>query len=551
MSSSASTFQSSRPTEIERSDEILADLNGLTMDKKDMINQKYKYRFEQYQDWEILRNQVRCVDCFVLEQSSEAKRRKRPATQAEKDEARRESIRYYDFWPEGKPKPMIFTSGGNIITSNDPRTWGYILQDDFPKLDLNIEQYYPPGEYARAMQSKPRHKIEPNDDNRKSLIPEWREKPLLGVEMDPQKPCYTVSGMNKNFEVMEWWNYIIPYTWSDYLAKSRDITTVRKARCIGHPGMVGDNRKWSCCGSWADANGCHHSDYHRFPQLNEDEAREVWHLYPTPDPSAAIDPRTAVALSCEKGIATNGDHEIVRIGMIDFFTGEVLINSLVFPSKNVKMLHLNTHWSGVDWQMLHSARAMKTVLEGRDAARSRVWDFVGPETIIITYSGGSRDLLELRMIHRRVIDIEELESRREKSVRINLWKTGLRKLVPVHLKRPFPKGSNGNVLEATVALRDLTHWYMTNLPPVMKTKLEQWPKKTKEELQAEAEYAIAHRDDPFFCRTELDEDSRLCLLHNVPREGNEYIRPEIETDFWDPQDDWNNPLPSQEDSLWA
>lgn len=64
MSSSASSFQSSRPNEIERSDEILADLNGLTMDKKDMISDKYKYRFEQYQDWEILRKQVRCMDCF-------------------------------------------------------------------------------------------------------------------------------------------------------------------------------------------------------------------------------------------------------------------------------------------------------------------------------------------------------------------------------------------------------------------------------------------------------------------------------------------------------
>lgn len=264
----------------------------------------------------------------------------------------------------------------------------------------------------------------------------------------------------------------------------------------------------------------------------------------------AIDPRTAVVLSCEAGIATNGDREIVRIGMLDFFTGEILINSLVFPGENVEMLHLNTHWTGVDWQMLRSARRMRTVLEGRDAARNRVWDFVGPETIIITYSGGTRDLLELRLMHRRIIDIEELESRRDKSVRLNLWKTGLRKLVPVHLKRPFPKGSNGNVFEAAVALRDLTQWYMANLPPVMKTKLEQWPKKTEEELRAEAEYAIAHRDDPFFCPDRLDEDCRLCLLHNVPRDGNEWIRPEIETDFWDPQDDWNNPPPSQEDSLW-
>lgn len=268
----------------------------------------------------------------------------------------------------------------------------------------------------------------------------------------------------------------------------------------------------------------------------------------------ATDPRTAVALSCEAGIATNGDHEVVRIGLVDFFTGEVLINTLVYPSDDLDMLHLNTRWSGVDWNKLQCAQRGDNVLEGRDAARKRVWDFVGPQTIVITYAGGTRDLLCLRMIHRRVIDIQELESRRNKKVRINLWKSGdLRKLVPEHLKRKFPNGSNGNVVEAANALRDLTSFYMKDLPLVMKRKIERWPKPTEEEIRKAAELERLNQlnPNPFYSPDNRDPDRRLILLHNVPREGNEPRRRDDDgEEFWDPNED-PEPRAFDENTLWV
>ena len=39
--------------------------------------------------------------------------------------------------------------------------------------------------------------------------------------------------------------------------------------------------------------------------------------------------RAAVALDCEMGISDEGERELIRISMIDYFTGEVLDNSLV------------------------------------------------------------------------------------------------------------------------------------------------------------------------------------------------------------------------------
>lgn len=172
--------------------------------------------------------------------SSDAMRRTRPATQAEKEEERRLRTRLFDFWPEGKAKPMVITSGGSIILSTDSRERnGIIYRKDFPEIDQKIAQYYEPGEYEKAMRSKPRCKIEATPENRGSEIPPWSETPLLGEHMDPNRPCYIKSGRNVNRDLMEWWDYDEPLTWREYLENSREISTVRKAKCVGHPGAVG------------------------------------------------------------------------------------------------------------------------------------------------------------------------------------------------------------------------------------------------------------------------------------------------------------------------
>jgi hypothetical protein len=59
-------MSSKSPKEIERSAEVLTYLTGLTMDKKDMISKKYKYRFEQFSSGEIHTKHIRCMDCFGM-----------------------------------------------------------------------------------------------------------------------------------------------------------------------------------------------------------------------------------------------------------------------------------------------------------------------------------------------------------------------------------------------------------------------------------------------------------------------------------------------------
>lgn len=133
------------------------------------------------------------------------------------------------------------------------------------------------------------------------------------------------------------------------------------------------------------------------------ELEMEWMLYTTPImPVKWWDPRMAVALDCEMGVSIYGEPELVRISMVDFFTGEILIDSLVYP--RVRLQHLNTRYSGVTRDMLETARKRKQcIMGGRDAARAQVWRYVGRETIVVMH-GGQSDMMALRWIHDRVID---------------------------------------------------------------------------------------------------------------------------------------------------
>ena len=155
-------------------------------------------------------------------------------------------------------------------------------------------------------------------------------------------------------------------------------------------------------------------DQHTAIEYASGELEKEWKLYPTPPlcptSSSSSDVRAAVALDCEMGVSIYGEPELVRLSVVDFFSGEILIDSLVYP--HVRLQHLNTRYSGVTRAMLEKARRQRQCIwGGRDAARKRVWRYVGRETIVMVH-GGQSDLLALRWIHERVIDTYIVEGGR-------------------------------------------------------------------------------------------------------------------------------------------
>lgn len=204
--------------------------------------------------------------------------------------------------------------------------------------------------------------------------------------------------------------------------------------------------------------------------------------------------RLAVAIDCEMGTSADNDSELIRLTLIDYFSGDVLIDRLVWPS--VRMLHYNTRYSGVTWQQMHEARRTGACIDGMAAARDEVWRFVGADTIVVGH-GTQNDLSSLRWIHHAVVDSfiieqkiraaekaeqekqreaagkagegkdskeqkgeEKKEEKKEKEKRAE-GGLSLKALVQRRLGRVIQAGKKGHdSLEDAVAARDLVDWHV-------------------------------------------------------------------------------------------
>ena len=94
-------------------------------------------------------------------------------------------------------------------------------------------------------------------------------------------------------------------------------------------------------------------------------------------------------------MSSAGESELIRVTLVDYATGSTLLDSLVYP--DVPMAHYNTRFTGIRAKDMRDASRSGKCIRGRDAARKAVWQFVGPDTIVVGHSGHN-DLSTLRII---------------------------------------------------------------------------------------------------------------------------------------------------------
>ncbi|KAK3689739.1 ribonuclease H-like domain-containing protein [Podospora appendiculata] len=181
----------------------------------------------------------------------------------------------------------------------------------------------------------------------------------------------------------------------------------RDLPCKFHPGALDYRKFWSCCGTPAYRPGCKGEEEHEVQTYARGELERRWHFEPTPLPCLISDPRCAVAIDCEMGTAYDGESELIRVTMVDYFSGAVLVDKLVCP--DVKMAHYNTRYSGVTTGQMEAAKRARACIFGTRNAKVELWRFVGPETIVVGHSA-QNDLAALRWIHSRVVDTYLIES---------------------------------------------------------------------------------------------------------------------------------------------
>ncbi|CVL11919.1 uncharacterized protein FPRN_08654 [Fusarium proliferatum] len=226
------------------------------------------------------------------------------------------------------------------------------------------------------------------------------------------------------------------------------------ALCKFHEGKL-VNKKWTCCDQHVMGAPCKKEDEHKPEQRTIKEISSRWQYSATPY-TTTKDTRKAVVIDCEMGTAASGDNELIRLTLIDYFSSDVLIDKFVWP--DVPMQHLNTKWSGVTWKMMNQARNKRKCVFGWKNARSLVWKFVSPETIVIGH-GVNSDLTSLRWIHPRIIDTLIVEgSNHDKKTGLSL-----KKLAEERLGRAIQQGRGHDSLEDAIATRDLLHWNVLKL----------------------------------------------------------------------------------------
>ncbi|KAK1675038.1 hypothetical protein BDP55DRAFT_553421 [Colletotrichum godetiae] len=183
-------------------------------------------------------------------------------------------------------------------------------------------------------------------------------------------------------------------------------------KCQYHTGRV-INMRWNCCRVHVSEPGCTYAPEHlvRTYPSGEVHARHQYHKTPahallnvgidTVSPSQRV-PRRAVAMDCEMGVAYDGESELIRVTLVDYFTSEILLDSLVYPQ--VRMAHYNTRYSGVSRPDMEAAKSKgKCITGGLANVRAAVWEWVSAETVVVGHAVHN-DLASLRWIHTKVVD---------------------------------------------------------------------------------------------------------------------------------------------------
>ncbi|KAK8041086.1 hypothetical protein PG994_014093 [Apiospora phragmitis] len=262
-------------------------------------------------------------------------------------------------------------------------------------------------------------------------------------------------------------------------------------QCKYHPGkMDRKTGKWTCCNMSIFTKPCQATENHDPRQYRPNELEENWHFHHTPLATSQTPARVAVVFDCEMGVSEEGESELIRVSIVDYFSSDVLLDSLVWP--DAKMKDLSTAFSGVSWKALNEAHRNKTCLLGREQARKAVWSLLSPETVVIGH-GAKNDLDILRWIHPNIVDTQLVEqsfivkekasgeqeakenqkakkpdqqNAETKSARGGGGGRGmsLKKLARERLDRAIQtKGKGHDSIEDSIATRDLLHWHVSRI----------------------------------------------------------------------------------------
>lgn len=179
----------------------------------------------------------------------------------------------------------------------------------------------------------------------------------------------------------------------------------------------------------------------------------------SPSNASGIPKRAAVALDCEMVGVKGGRSELALLSAVDYITGEVLINTLIYPKE--KVVDWRTRFSGVTPSAMSLAKSQGQTLNGWEEARAELWKHIDMETILVGHAL-HHDLDVLRMIHNLVVDSAILAKNAVGAGVTRQWglKTLCKEFLSTQIQDHGKKGHD--CLEDTYATREVVLWCASN-----------------------------------------------------------------------------------------
>jgi DNA polymerase III epsilon subunit-like protein len=175
----------------------------------------------------------------------------------------------------------------------------------------------------------------------------------------------------------------------------------------------------------------------------------------TPGPCKSITKRPAVALDCEMVGIKGNKSALARLSVIDYLTGETLVDQLVQPE--VPIVEYRSKVTGITRKLMDAAVANNRALKGTAAARAELWKYIDSSTIIVGHAL-HHDLKALKVKHKKIVDPQILLA--EIMGPEGFW-TGLKKICKELLWQDIQTGAHDS-LEDAFAAREVVLWSMTH-----------------------------------------------------------------------------------------
>lgn len=164
--------------------------------------------------------------------------------------------------------------------------------------------------------------------------------------------------------------------------------------------------------------------------------------------------RRAIVMDCEMVGIPHNLSEVARICVVDYLTGDVLIDCFVDP---VEQVHdWRSRFSGITKENMAEAKYDKNCFPNWRAARAAVLQFVDANTTLIG-TALQNDLKILRLVHSKIVDCGILAQQKVGSPWTRNW--GLKNLCKDILDLDIQISAHGhNPLEDCMATREVVLW---------------------------------------------------------------------------------------------